>query len=112
MKDFIKKIKRFFKNLFKRYKKEIEEERKLAQKKHTVEKKKEIPEYKTNLHFGNNHWQLFTSLINKAEEEIKIMTGSVSDTALSLILEGVKQNVDIKIITGRGRGYNNIFLTC
>lgn len=110
MKDFIKKVKRFFKNLFKRNKKEIEEERKLKQKESTVEKKKEISEYKTTLHFGYNHWQLFTSLINKAEKEIKIMTGSVSDTALSLILEGVKQNVDIKIITGRGRGYNNIFL--
>lgn len=110
MKDFIKKLKRFFKNLFKRNKKEIEEERKLTQKEPTVEKEKGIPEYKATLHFGNNHWQLFTSFINKAEKEIKIMTGSVSDTALSLILEGVKQNIDIKIITGRGRGYNNIFL--
>lgn len=107
--SFIKKLKRFFKNLFKRNKKEIEEERKLTQKEPTIEKKRGIPEYETTLHFGNNHWQLFTSLINKAEKEIKIMTGSVSDTALSLILEGVKQNVDVKIITGRGRGYNNIF---
>ncbi len=69
-----------------------------------------IPEYEPTLYFGNNHWKPFASLISKAEKYIKIMTGSISDTALSLLLSYNNRNVDIEIITRRGRGYDNIFL--
>ena len=65
--------------------------------------------YEPSLYIGNNHWKLFSSLFNQAVSEIKIITGSISYKALSLLLTYVQKEVKVKILTGRGRNYGRIF---
>jgi len=121
LKGFFKKIKNLLKKLIRRKRKKeknkVIEEPLIEQKENAKEKIAQIlekewllPDFEPFIYFGNDHWKLFSSVFHKAEREIKIITGSVSDTALSLLLDNVKENVDVKILTGRGRGYENIFL--
>lgn len=121
LKGFFKRIKSFLKKLIrgKRKKEEnkviekqpIEEKEKAKEKRAKIsEKERFLPDYEPFIYCDNDHWKLFSSVFHKAEREIKIITGSVSDTALFLLLDNVKESVDVKILTGRGRGYENIFL--
>jgi len=61
------------------------------------------------LYIGNYHWKLFASLIKRAKKEVKIVTNSVSHTALYNICSNLNEEVEVKIITGRGKGYEYIF---
>ncbi|MEJ2249624.1 MAG: phospholipase D-like domain-containing protein [Candidatus Lokiarchaeota archaeon] len=61
-----------------------------------------------NISYGNNNWKTFQKLLQKAERNIKIITASISFKALDLITSSINKNVEIFILTGRGRNYERI----
>ncbi len=65
--------------------------------------------YEPSAYIGRDHWMLFSSLFNRADSEIKIVTGSISSSALSLLCAHIQKHVKIRILTKRGRGYDEIF---
>ncbi len=64
---------------------------------------------KSTVYIGNDQWKIFLSFISSATKDIKILTGSISYDALSLIFSRIQKDVTVKIITGRGRDYEKIF---
>ncbi|MHA1251851.1 MAG: phospholipase D-like domain-containing protein [Candidatus Helarchaeota archaeon] len=65
--------------------------------------------FRPSVYIGTKQWELFNSIISMAKKEIKIITNSISSQALRVICSNKDPNVIVKIITGRGRGYKEIF---
>ncbi|MHA1756558.1 MAG: hypothetical protein ACTSVV_07305, partial [Promethearchaeota archaeon] len=81
---------------------------KLKKKKSPVEQTKLMIPVEDSLYLGNNHYQIFYSLICQAKKEVKIITNSLSYEALMLICSDIRKDVQIKIITSRMRGYSEM----
>ncbi len=113
LKNFFEKVKDFFRRfIFWRNKTpKISTKRKIRKRDQDKEIKKirKIPYDVPSIHIGNQNWIIFQNLIARAKDTVKILTGSISFSALSLIFSDIKKDVDVKILTGRGRNYDKIF---